>query len=85
MAPKKSRNIKTIVKRVFWFTFEPIEVFDQNRFHVPQNAKKIDALVKYRSIWVERQVCLDELDHSIHRNLESRGWLSLCHDLIPLD
>ena len=83
MARKKSRNIKTIVKRVYWFTFESIEVFDQTRFYVLQNAQKFDALVKYRSIWGERQVSLDELDHSIHINLESRGWLSLCYDLIP--
>ena len=81
MARKKYRNIKTIVKRAYWFTFESIEVFDQTRFYVLQNAQKIDA--KHRSIWGERQVSLDELDHSIHINLEIRGWLSLCHDLIP--
>ena len=84
MAPKKSRNIKTIVKRDYWFTFESIEVFDQTRFYVLQNAQKFDALVKYRSIWGERQVSLDKLDPSFCRNLESRGWFSLCHDLIPL-
>ena len=83
MAPKKSRNIKTKAKRVFESTSEPVEVFDQTRFHVFQNFQKFDTLVKYRSIWGERQVSLNELDPSIRRNLESRGCLSLCHDLIP--
>ena len=83
MAPKKSRNIKTKAKRVFESTFEPVEVFNQTRFHVFQNFQKFDALVKYRSIWGERQLNLDELDPSSCRNLESRGCLSLCQDLIP--
>ena len=48
-----------------------------------QNFQKFDTLVKYRSIWGERQVNLDELDPSNCRNLESRGCLSLFHDLIP--
>ena len=34
-------------------------------------------MIKFRSIWGERQANLDELDPSIHR------WLSLCHDLVP--
>ena len=84
MAPKKSRNIKTKAKRVFKSSFELVEVFDQTRFYVLLNARKFDALVKYRYIWGERQISLDELDASIRRNLESRGLLSLCHDLIPL-
>ena len=83
MAPKKSRNIKTKAKRVFKSSFELVEVFDQTRFHVFQNFQKFDTLLKYRSIWGERQVILDELDPSIRRNLESKGWLPLCHDLIP--
>ena len=48
-----------------------------------QNFQKFDTLVKYRSIWGERQVNLDELDPSNCRNLESRCCLSLFHDLIP--
>ena len=48
-----------------------------------QNFQQFDTLVKYRSIWGERQVNLDELDPSSCRNLKSRGCLSLCHDLIP--
>ena len=77
MAPKKSRNIKTKAKRVPGSTSKLVEVFDQTRFLVLQNAHKFDALVKYRSIWGERQVSLDELYPSIRINLESRGWLSL--------
>ena len=84
MAPKKSRNIKTKTKRVSGSTSELVEVFDQTRFYVLLNARKFDALVKYRYIWGERQISLDELDASIRRNLESRGFMSLCHDLIPL-
>ena len=83
MAPKKSRNIKTKAKRVFGSSSEPVEEFDQTRFPTLQNAQKFESFVKYRSIWGERQVNLDELDCSILRNLESRKWLSLCFDLEP--
>ena len=48
-----------------------------------QNAQKFESLVKYRSIWGDRQDNLDELDRSIHRNLDSRKCLSLCFDLEP--
>ena len=30
-----------------------------------------------RKIWAERSIVLDEVDHAIRANLESRGWLSL--------
>ena len=62
MAPKKSRNIKTKAKRVSESPFTHVEEFDHTRFHVFQNSQKFDSLVKYRSIWGERLVNLDELD-----------------------
>ena len=81
MAPKNARKLRTKAKRVFGSSFEPIVEFDQTRFYTLQNEQKFETLVKYRSIWGERQINLDELDHSIHRNLESRKWLSLCSNL----
>ena len=50
MAPKKFKNIKTKAKRVSESTSELVEVFDQTKFHVYQNFKKFDTLVKYRSV-----------------------------------
>ena len=79
MAPKKSRNIKMKAKRVVGSTSIFDEDFDQIRFSTLQNAQKFEKLVKYRSIWGERQINLDELDPFV-TNLESRSWLSLCFD-----
>ena len=42
-----------------------------------------DTLIKYKSIWPERQINLDELPLFVHRNLQCRNWLSLCKDLQP--
>ena len=50
MAPKNARKFKTKAKRVSGSFFEPVEVFDQTKFHVYQNFKKFDTLVKYRSV-----------------------------------
>ena len=43
-----------------------------------------ETLIKDRSIWAERQINLDELPLSVHRNLQCRNWLTLCKDLQPL-
>ena len=83
MAPKNARNFKTKAKRVSRSSFEPIVEFDRTRFHTLQNEQKIETLIKYRSIWRERQINLDELYRSVHRNLGSRKWFSLCSDLEP--
>ena len=83
MAPKKSRNIKMKAKRVVRSTSTTDEDFDQIRFSTLQNAQKFEKLVKYMSIWGERQINLDELDYSIKYNPESRSWLPLCFDLVP--
>ena len=45
--------------------------------------KHFDSLVKYRSIWGERQINLDKLDHFVFQNLKSRKWLPLYYDLVP--
>ena len=71
MAPNNARNFKSKAKRVSGSSSEPIKVFDQTMFHVFQ---KFDSLVKYRSIWGERQVNLDELDRSVFQNLEFRNY-----------
>ena len=72
MAPKVGRKFKTKVKKVFESTFALVIEFDHIRF--PN--------FKYRSIWEERQENLDELDPSIHRNLQSRNLLSLYSNFV---
>ena len=83
IALKKSRNIKTKAKRVVGSISTFTEDFDQTRFCTLQNAQEFESLVQYRSIWVERQVNLDDLDCFVKHNLESRSWLPLCSDLMP--
>ena len=70
-------------KRVVGSTSTSNEGFDQIRFCTLQNAQNFGTLVKYRSIWGERQIDLDMLGSSIKHNLESRNWLPLCSDLMP--
>ena len=83
MAPKKDKtNVKTKAKRVVGSTSISNEEFDQIRFHTLPNAQKFETLVKYRSIWNERQSNLDELDLFFKKNLESRSWLPLCTSLV---
>ena len=83
MAPKKDKtNVKTKAKRVVGSTSTSNEEFDQIRFHTLPNAQKFETLVKYRSIWNERQSNLDELDLFFKQNLESRRWLPLCTSLV---
>ena len=72
MAPKNARKFKSKAKRVSGSFSKPVEVFDQTRFHVFQKFQNFDSLVKYRFIWGERQVNLDDLDHSVFQNLEFR-------------
>ena len=74
MAPKKDKtNVKTKAKRVVGSTSISNEEFDQIRFHTLPNAQKFETLVKYKSIWNERQSNLDELDLFFKKNLESRS------------
>ena len=58
------------------------KVFDSTRFHSFKNFEIYDTLIKFRSIWSERNVNLDELVPFVQQNLESRGWLSICSDLV---
>ena len=62
MAPKKAKNIKTRAKRVVGSNSTSDEEFYRIRFHTLPNAKKFETSVKYRSIWSERQINLDELN-----------------------
>ena len=80
MALKKA--FKPRAKRVSESSSKPAEVFDQTRFHIFQNYQKFESLIKYRFIWGERQVNLDELDCFVYHNLDSRKWLSLCSGLV---
>ena len=57
--------------------------FDRIRFKSQENQDNFESLTKYRSIWGERKLNLDELDPKIHRNFESRNWLSIYEVLNP--
>ena len=52
--------------------------FYRIRFKSQENRDNFVSLTKYRSIWGERKLNLDELDPKIRRNFESRNWLSIC-------
>ena len=84
MARKKSKTIKTKAKRVSGSSSKPVVAFNQIRFETVTNEKMFETLIKDRSIWAERQINLDELPLSVHRNLQCRNWLTLCKDLQPL-
>lgn len=82
MAPMVGRKFKTKAKKVSKSTFAPVIEFDHIRFPNSKNEKLFETLIKYRSIWGERQVNLDELDPSICRNLQYRNRLSLCSNFV---
>ena len=75
MAPKRAKRGKSKAAS------EPEVVFDQLRFLVPENEQTFETLIKRRHIWGERQINLHELHPSIHENLQSRHWLSLCTNI----
>ena len=76
MGPKK-----TTTKKVSRDASSSCESFDSTRFHILENFKKYDSLVKFRSIWSERKVYLDELDAFIQQNLDYWSWLLIFTDL----
>ena len=77
MAPKRAKRGKSK-------TTSKLEVvFDRLRFHTYANEKTFETLNKYRSIWGERQINLDELHPSVRGNLQSMHWLSLCTNIHP--
>ena len=84
MARKKSNTIKTKAKKVSGSSSKPVVAFNQIRFETVTNEQMFETLIKDRSIWAERQINLDELPLSVHRNLQCRNWLTLCKDLQPL-
>ena len=76
MGPKKVKtNVKTKAKREAESTSTSTKDFDQIRLHTLPNAQKFENLVK--SVWDERLINLDDLDHFVKKNLESRSWLPL--------
>ena len=77
MAPRVGKKFKTKAKKKSASSSTPID-FDRVRFPTAKNEDISKKLTKYRSIWGERQVVLDELDPSIRRNPEFRNWLFLC-------
>ena len=82
MAPKVGKKFKTKTKKKSVSSSTLVD-FDRVRFPTAKNEDISEKLTKYRSIWGERQVVLDELDPSIRRNLEFRNWLSLCEVFDP--
>ena len=48
---------------------EPEVVFDQLRFEMHLGEQTFEILIKYRYIWGERQINLDELHPSVRGNL----------------
>ena len=51
--------------------------FQCSRFQFKSNQEAYEKLNIFRSVWVERKVTLFEVNHEIHRNFESWGWLPL--------
>ena len=52
------------------------------RLQTRASFEKYEKLIKFISIWGEREIHLDELEALICRNLESRVWLPLCQNLV---
>ena len=78
MAPKVGRKFKTKANRNSASSSSTLSLVDRVRFLSTKTEEVFETLTKYRSIWGERQIVLDELDPSIRRNLVSRNWASLC-------
>ena len=72
MTPKVGRKFKTKANRTSASSSAPSQV-DRVRFLLAESEEIFETLTKFRSIWGERQVVLDELDPSIHRNPVSRN------------
>ena len=77
MAPRRAKRRKSKAAS------ELEVVFDQLRFETQVNEQTFETLIKYRSILGERQINIDELHPSVHGNLHSRHWLSLCTNIQP--
>ena len=77
MAPRRAKRGKSKAAS------ELEVVFDQLRFLTHANEQTFETLIKSRCIWGERQINLHELHPSVHKNLQSRHWLSLCTNIQP--
>ena len=64
MTPKVGRKFKTKANRTSASSSVPSQV-DRVRFLLAKSEEIFETLTKFRSIWGERQVILDELDPSI--------------------
>ena len=84
MAPRRAKRGKSKAKRVHRVASELEVVFDQLRFKTHADEQTFETLIKYRSIWGERKINLDELHPFVCRNLQFRHWLSLCTNIQPL-
>ena len=73
MAPKRSKTIKTKAKRVHASSSEPAIAFDEIRFETVTDEQRFENVIQHRNIWPERQINLDELPISVHRNLQCRN------------
>ena len=78
MALKAGENYKTKANKNSASSSSSTLV-DRVRFPTAKTEQIFETLTKYRSIWRKRLLVLDELDLSIHRNLVSRNWGSLCN------
>ena len=83
MALRRAKRGKSKTRRVHGAASESEVVFDKLRFETHADEQTFETLIKYKSIWEERQINLDELHPSIRGNLQSRHWLSLCTNIQP--
>ena len=78
MAPKVGRKFKSKANRNLASSSSTSPLVDRVRFLFAKIKEVYETLIKYRSIWGEREIVLDKLDPSIRRNLVSSNWVSLC-------
>ena len=72
MAPKVGKKYKTKANRNT-ASSSSFALVERVRFPIAKIEQNFENLTKYRSIWGERQLVLDELDPSISKNLVSRN------------
>ena len=72
MALRRAKRGKSKTRRVHRAASESEVVFDKLRFKTHTDKQTFETLIKYKSIWEERQINLDELHPSVRGNLQSR-------------
>ena len=78
MDPKVGRKFKTKTNRNPASSSSASPLVDRVRFLSTKIEEVYGTLTKYKSIWGEKEIILDEIDPSISRNLVFRNWVSLC-------